>query len=165
MSDESTQSKLESSSFESSRYLTFYLEDEKYGIDIHNVREIIAYMRTTKIPKTPHYMKGVMNLRGNIIPVVDSRAKFNLKEAQVQMHTAIIIVQLGSISIGFVVDMVDEVLSVSKDSISETPKFGANIDMSYIKYMAKSKDEVIMILNLDSLLDESELAMFDSIAE
>ncbi len=165
MGDKLEEAKNELNAIAQNRYLTFYLEDEKYGINIHNIREIIAYMRTTKIPKTPHYVKGVMNLRGNIIPVIDTRMKFNLPEAEAQMHTAIVIVQLSSISIGFVVDMVDEVLSVSDDLISDTPKFGTKIDTDYIKHMVRSKDEVVMVLNLDKLMSEQELEMYDTISQ
>ncbi len=164
-SDIAEEIKKELSSVAQNRYLTFYIEDEKYGINIHNVKEIIAYMRTTKIPKTPEYMKGVMNLRGNIIPVVDTRLKFNLKEIEPQMHTAIVIIQLGGVLVGFVVDMVDEVLSVKDEQLSDTPKFGSKIDTDYIKNMVRSEDEVIMVLNLDSLMSQQELEIYDTISQ
>ena len=139
------------------RFLTFYLDDEIYGVAISDVKEIIAFMKTTKIPKMPKYFKGVMNLRGIIIPVIDMRLKFGLEESQYTMHTAIIIIQISGVSVGFIVDRVEEVLPINKEDITDPPSFGSKVDNDYIKKMAKSGEDVVMILNLEELLTQHEL--------
>ncbi len=147
------------------RYLSFFLEGEQYGIEIGSVKEIIAIMKTTHIPKTAKYIKGVMNLRGNIIPVVDMRIKFGMAEKAPEMQTAIIIVTIENSNIGFVVDRVEEVVSISEAQFSEPPKFGTKVDTTFIKYMAKVKDEVIMILELDKIFSQDELVGIESLAK
>jgi len=147
-----------------SRYLTFYLADECYGVDITKVREIIALQRTTKIPKTPIYMKGVMNLRGNIIPVVDLRIKFGLSQKDADMYTAIVIVALFGINIGFIVDRVDEVVGVDMEQMSETPRFGTKIDTGYIEKMIRTSRSVVMALNLNTLISAKELEGLDNVS-
>jgi len=147
------------------RYLTFYLEDELYGMDIMSVQEIIAMMKTTKVPKTPKCVKGVMNLRGNIIPVVELRSKFEMPEKEAGMYTAIVIVKIDGTSIGFVVDRVEEVVTIGEDQLSEPPKFGAAVNASYLKKMAQNGKEVIMILDLNSIFADEELAGLENIAK
>jgi len=110
------------------RYLTFFVEDEQYGIDISRIKEIIAPINITHIPKTPAFVKGVINLRGSIIPVVDIRLKFDMPEKEMDMNTAIIIYEVDKSSIGFIVDQVEDVLSLEDSHISEAPRFGSNID-------------------------------------
>lgn len=146
------------------RYLTFYLDEELYGIHISSVAEIIAHMKTTKIPKSPDYMKGVMNLRGNIIPVTDMRSKFGLPEKEIEMQTAIIIVNVQGIAIGFIVDRVEEVLSITEQQLSEPPDFGVKIDTSFIKQMGQPSDRgVVMILDLEVLFTQQELGTMENI--
>lgn len=147
------------------RYLTFYLEEELYGIDIMNVQEIIALMKTTKVPKTPKCVKGVMNLRGNIIPVVELRTKFEMPEKEPEMYTAIVIIRLEGTSIGFIVDRVEEVVNLRDDQLTEPPKFGAAVNASYLKKMAQNEKEVIMILDLHSIFADDELAGLDALAK
>jgi len=147
------------------RYLTFYLENELYGIDIMSVQEIIAMMKTTKVPKTPKCVKGVMNLRGNIIPVVELRSKFEMPEKEASMYTAIVIVKIGGTSIGFVVDRVEEVVNIGADQLSEPPKFGAAVNASYLQKMAQNGKEVIMILNLSAIFADEELAGLENMTK
>lgn len=147
------------------RYLTFYLEDELYGMDIMSVQEIIAMMKTTKVPKTPKCVKGVMNLRGNIIPVVELRSKFEMPEKEAGMYTAIVIVKIDGTSIGFVVDRVEEVVTMGEDQLSEPPKFGAAVNASYLKKMAQNGKEVIMILDLNSIFADDELAGLENMTK
>lgn len=147
------------------RYLTFYLEDELYGMDIMSVQEIIAMMKTTKVPKTPACVKGVMNLRGNIIPVVELRTKFEMPEKEPEMYTAIIIIKLEGTSIGFIVDRVEEVVNINDDQLSEPPQFGAAVNASYIKKMAQNENEVIMILDLAALFADEELAGLEALTK
>ena len=147
------------------RYLTFYLENELYGMDIMSVQEIIAMMKTTKVPKTPKCVKGVMNLRGNIIPVVELRSKFEMSEKEPSMYTAIVIVKIDGTSIGFVVDRVEEVVTIGEDQLSEPPKFGASVNASYLQKMAQNGKEVIMILDLNSIFADEELAGLENMAK
>ncbi len=145
------------------RFLTFYLQDEVYGVNIFDVREIIAMMRTTPVPKTPNFIKGVMNLRGNIIPVIDMRLKFNMPEIEAQMYTAIVIVKLDGKDIGFIVDKVEEVVNVDEANIAPPPEFGSSIDTQFISKMAKQKDKVIMILDLIALFGQDELSLVQNL--
>lgn len=146
------------------RFLSVHIEGELFGIDIGNIKEILAYCKTTKIPKTPRFMKGVMNLRGNIIPVIDLRARFGLEEIEPDTYTAIVIVTLKGTHIGFVVDKVEEVLNVSSEGISDAPNFGSKISAEFIKNIGIVGDIVLMILNLDALFTQEELSNFESLS-
>lgn len=158
-----TQESLEEHAYvNANRYITFFLQDERYGVDIYNVKEIIAHMRATKIPKAPTYLKGVINLRGIIIPVIDTRLKFGLEETDMTMYSAIIIIEIAGASVGFIVDKVEEVVSIPEDNISETPKFSARIDSEYIKHIARVENDVVMVLNLETLLSEQEMELIDT---
>ncbi|WP_294966327.1 chemotaxis protein CheW [Sulfurimonas sp.] len=139
------------------RYLTFCVDDEKYGIHISRIKEIIATINITHIPKTPAFVKGVINLRGSIIPVVDIRLKFGMEEKEMDINTAIIIYEVDKASIGFIVDQVDDVLSIDKDHIAEAPHFGSNIDTSFIENVAEVENDVIMLLNLEKIFEAEEL--------
>ena len=139
------------------RYLTFFVEDEQYGIDISKIKEIIAPINITHIPKTPDYVKGVINLRGSIIPVVDIRLKFDMQEREIDMNTAIIIYEVNKASIGFIVDQVEDVLSIDSEHISEAPRFGSSIDTSYIENVAEVDKDVVMLLNLEKIFETEEL--------
>lgn len=149
----------------SNRFLTFYLEEEVYGVHISDVKEIIAMMKTTPVPKTPKYIHGVMNLRGNIIPVVDMRLKFDMPSVPPQMYTAIVIIQLAEKLIGFIVDKVEEVINVDEEHISIPPEFGGHIDTKFIKNMAQYKQKVVMILDLLALFGEDELSMVQNLSK
>ena len=145
------------------RYLTFYIENEQYGLNIQNVREIIASMNITNVPKTPSYIKGVINLRGVVIPIVDVRLKFGLEEKPHDVNTAIIINVIDNLSIGFIVDRVEDVITISKDRLTEAPKFGTHVDTSFLENVAEVGDGVIMILNLKRIFEEDELAGISTI--
>lgn len=139
------------------RYLTFFVDEEQYGLDISRIKEIIAPIGITHIPKTPDFVKGVINLRGSIIPVVDVRLKFGMEEREMDMNSAIIIYEVDKVSIGFIVDQVEDVLSIDDKHISEAPNFGANIDTSFIENVAEVDSEVIMLLNLERIFETEEL--------
>ncbi|KFL33443.1 MULTISPECIES: chemotaxis protein CheW [unclassified Sulfurospirillum] len=149
----------------SNRFLTFYLEEEVYGVHISDVKEIIAMMKTTPVPKTPKFIQGVMNLRGNIIPVVDMRLKFDMPSIPAHMYTAIVIIKLGEKQIGFIVDKVEEVINVEEEHLSIPPEFGGHIDTRFIKNMAQYKQKVVMILDLLALFGEEELTMVQNLSK
>ena len=139
------------------RFLTFFVDEEQYGIDISKIKEIIAPINITHIPKTPDFVKGVINLRGSIIPVVDVRLKFEMTARDMDMETAIIIYEVDKVSIGFIVDRVEDVLTLEDKDISEAPKFGSNIDTSFIENVAEVDNDVIMLLNLEKIFEPQEL--------
>ena len=139
------------------RYLTFFVDDEQYGIDISKIKEIIAPIKITHIPKTPAFVKGVINLRGSVIPVVDVRLKFGMQEKEMDMDSAIIIYEVNKVSIGFIVDQVEDVLSIDEKHISDSPSFGASIDTSFIDSVAEVDNDVIMLLNLEKIFEAEEL--------
>jgi len=143
------------------KYLTFQLAEEGYGIGILKVREIIGMLPVTPVPQTPHFLKGVINLRGQVIPVVDLRLKFGLMEEEYTERTSIIVVEVkglaNNIPIGIVVDMVSEVINISAGAIEPAPTFGSTIKTSYILGMAKTDSGVKILLNIDQVLSAEEL--------
>ena len=144
------------------KYLTFALANEEYGLEILKVREIIGYMEITAVPQTPHYVKGVINLRGQVIPVVDLRAKFGMETAEVTEQTCIIVVEIAqggrTFSTGIAVDRVQEVLDIAGQSIEDAPQFGAAVDTNFILGMAKISDSVKILLDIDKVLGDAEAA-------
>ena len=145
------------------KYLTFSLAAEEYGIGILKVREIIGMMPITTIPRTPGFVKGVINLRGKVIPVVDLRLKFGMEEMEYTEQTCIIVVEIktagGSAPMGIVVDSVSEVMSIKSADLEETPAFGARLDTDYILGMAKMNGGVKILLDIDRVLVSDDLAM------
>jgi len=147
------------------RYLTFFLGEEQYGIAIDRIKEIIAMMKVTQVPKTPHYMRGVINLRGSIIPIVDTRLRFGMELREPDMHTAIIIVEVEKVNVGFIVDRVEEVASIDSAHLSEPPKFGSHIDTDFICSMAQIEENVVMILDVLKLFEADELLSLEQIQQ
>ncbi len=144
------------------QYLTFTLGEEEYGIEILKVQEIKGHSAITPIHNTPSYIKGVMNLRGTIIPVVDLRLKFSMSEAEYNRFTVIIIVTVATKVVGLVVDAVSDVLNIPKADIQPTPDFGAQVDTTFISGMAKAGDKLVILLDLDKVLGGNELAILGS---
>ena len=139
--------------------LTFYLDDEHYGVQMCHVREIIAWTHVTKVPKMPAYIKGVMNLRGNLIPVIDLRARFSLAPKEPNMLTSIIVVSALGIPAGLVVDQVSEALSVDAGNLLAPPKFNEKINVSYLNSMAQGDFGVVAILELEAILGHEKLEL------
>lgn len=139
------------------RYLTFELEKEKYGVEILSVKEIIGLQKTIHVPQTPYYVKGIMNLRGQIIPVINLRLKLGMEEIEPEMDTAVIIVMIGKLHVGFIVDRVIEVAGIKEENLSAAPQFGATVDTRFLRHMAQHGKDVIMILALDAIFASDEL--------
>lgn len=143
------------------KYLTFQLLEEEYGLEILKVQEIIGIMSVTRVPKMPEYVRGVINLRGKIIPVVDLRLKFGLDTQEDTERTCIIVVQIDSgeheVTMGIIVDEVSEVLDVGEDQIEESPSFGASVDTEFILAMGKVGEKVVMFLDIDKVLSADEM--------
>ncbi|MDI9571093.1 MAG: chemotaxis protein CheW [Pseudomonadota bacterium] len=147
------------------KYLTFVLAGEEYGIGILKVREIIGMMTITTVPQTPSYVKGVINLRGKVIPVMDLRLKFNMQAMEYTERTCIIVVEITGparkIPMGIVVDSVSEVLNIKSSDIEETPNFGSKLETDYILGMAKTGDGVKILLDIDKVLNDEELTALE----
>ncbi len=141
------------------KFLTFVLSDEEYGIEILKVREIIGLMDITTVPQTPDYMKGVINLRGKVIPVIDLRLKFSMQEEEHTQETCVIVVEVNSTSIGIIVDSVSEVADINGGDIEDAPKFSQGIDTSFIIGLGKVKEKIIIMLDIDAVLSSEELEM------
>ncbi|MDY6851015.1 MAG: chemotaxis protein CheW [Thermodesulfobacteriota bacterium] len=145
------------------KYLTFELADENYGLEILKVREIIGMMDITPVPQTPKFVKGLINLRGKVIPVVDLRLKFDLPEKKYTERTAIIVVDIrvssGLVQMGIVVDSVSEVMNISEADIEDTPNFGTGLKTDYIFGLAKAKGRVIILLDIDIVLTDEDLTL------
>jgi purine-binding chemotaxis protein CheW len=139
------------------KYLTFSLAAEEYGLEILKVREIIGIMDITSMPQMPAYVKGVINLRGKVIPVIDLRLKFGLEPAEYTEQTCIVVVDVGSL-VGVIVDTVQEVLDIDSAQIDPPPPLGANVDTSFVMGMGKVKDDVKILLDIDKVLRSDELA-------
>lgn len=144
-------------------YLTFKLADEEYGVEILKVREIIGFMKITAIPQMPGYMKGVINLRGKVIPVIDLRLKFGLNEVAQTDQTCIIVVDIGT-EVGVIVDTVSEVLDISADDIDAPPAMSSGTDTTFILGMGKVGEEVKILLNINKVLSQAEMAEITSAA-
>jgi purine-binding chemotaxis protein CheW len=144
------------------KYLTFALAREEYGLEILKVREIIKYINVTAIPQTPPHVKGVVNLRGQVIPVVDLRAKFGMETAEVTDETCIIVVEIAqtgrTFNTGIIVDRVQEVLDIAGQDIEEAPQFDASVNTDFILGMGKIGGKVKILLHIDMVLAADNLA-------
>lgn len=148
------------------KYLTFALGKEEYGIGILKVREIIGLMEITAVPHTPQYIKGVINLRGRVIPVIDLRLKFSMPAEEYTERTCIIVIEVqgetAAVQVGMLVDSVSEVLNVSGQDIEPAPSFGGNTETIFILGMAKVKGEVKILLDADRVVGAGELKLFEA---
>lgn len=139
------------------QFLTFQLGEELYGVDILRVQEIKGYTTVTKIPNTPSYIKGVLNLRGTIVPIVELRTTFGMETIDYTMFTVIVVVVVRDRIMGLVVDSVSDVLNISQKDIQASPEFGTKVDVSFLNGIGKSGDKLVALLNIDRLLTEGEL--------
>lgn len=148
---------------EAGKYLTFTLDQEEYGIGILKVKEIIGMIPITPVPRTPEFVKGVINLRGKVLPVVDLRLKFTMGEIPYTDRTCIIVVEIDTqdetVLIGIVVDAVSEVLSIGAEAIEPPPAFGTKLSTDYILGMAKTETGVKILLNIDQVLNQADISM------
>jgi len=144
------------------KYLTFRLGDEGYGLEILKVQEIMGMMDVTRVPRTPEFVRGVINLRGKVIPVVDLRKKFELEAKEDTERTCIIVMQItrgdGKVTMGTIVDEVSEVIDVAGEQIDPPPEFGASVDTDFILGMGKVGEKVLMLLDVEKVLSSNELA-------
>jgi purine-binding chemotaxis protein CheW len=150
------------------KYLTFTLAEEEYGIGILKIKEIIGMLPITSVPQTPEFVKGVINLRGKVIPVMDLRLRFGMPSIEYSDRTCIIVVEIGgqagTIQVGIVVDAVSEVLNIKGDNIEKTPTFGTELNTDYMLGMAKIEGGVKILLDIDQVLSSDELSLLSEAA-
>ncbi len=150
-------------------YLTFTLEEEIFAVEVANVREVLDYITITKVPRTPDFMRGVINLRGAVVPVVDMRARFGMPQTDDTVDTCIIVMEISydgeSTVIGAVADSVNEVFDVSSENIEPPPKIGTSLDLEFIKGMGKYNDQFIIILDINKVFSDLELEIVKEVGE
>ncbi|QGJ67263.1 chemotaxis protein CheW [Xanthomonas oryzae pv. oryzae] len=138
-------------------FLSFALGEEHYGVDILKVQEIRGYDSVTRLPDAPDYIKGVINLRGTIVPVIDLRLKLRLKEARYDAFTVMIVLNVEDRVVGIVVDSVSDVIPLNDDQIRPTPEFGTAVDTRFISGIGTQDDRMLILLDIETLLDSTEL--------
>lgn len=153
----------ETGSIEMNQYLTFKLDEEVFGLAIGKVREVLDFTTVTRVPQTPEYMRGVINLRGSVVPVIDLNLKFGMKQTEKTVNTCIIIAEVvmeGEVTIlGALADSVQEVVELEPDEIESAPKIGTKLNTEFIKGMGKREDAFIILLDIDKVFSYEELAM------
>jgi len=151
---------------ETKQYLTFKLSDETFGVDVAQVREILDYVKITKIPQTPDFMCGVINLRGSVVPVVDMNLKFGMDKTEKTVNTCIVVVEIilneEKSVLGALVDSVQEVFEISSENIEPTPKIGTNLNTEFIKGMGKQDGKFIILLDVDKVFSSEELELLQN---
>lgn len=156
---------------EGSQFLTFVLAGEEYGIDILRVQEIKGWDTVTPIPNAPEYIRGVINLRGTIVPIIDMRRRFNLEAVEYGPLTVVIVLKVmranaqSSRVMGIIVDAVSDVFNVDDDDIKPAPDFGSVVDVDFVKGLATLQENMVIILDIDHLLNSNELSMIDDAAD
>lgn len=147
---------------ESVQYLTFKLADEIFALDVAKVREILEVTTITKVPQTPDFMRGVINLRGSVVPVVDMRLKFGMSMTEQTVNTCIIVVEVSldgdSLVLGALADSVQEVVELEAENIEPAPHIGTKLNTDFIRGMDKLDDHFVMILDIDKIFSSAELA-------
>ena len=147
------------------KFLTFTLAEEEYGLEILKVREIIGMMTITAVPRVPGFIKGVINLRGKVIPVIDLRLKFDLDAGETTDQTCIIVVDVNAVEMGIVVDCVSEVQDIAEAQIEDAPSFGTSVDTDFILGMGKIGENVVMLLDVVKVLAGQDLDMLQQVAD
>lgn len=156
--------KMTNPSLESQEFLTFVLGSEIYGIDILKVQEIRGYDSVTSIANTPEFIKGVINLRGHIVPIVDLRIKLHLERISYDEFTVVIILNMSDRIVGIVVDGVSDVLHLGANEIRPVPDIVSGIDTRYIIGLARIEDRMLILVDIEQLMDSHEMALFESAA-
>jgi purine-binding chemotaxis protein CheW len=143
----------------SRQFLTFLLDDREYGLELFRIQEICGYAPITPIPNLPAHVRGVMNLRGTVLPVIDMRMKFRLPEVQYTKFTVIVIAKVEDKTVGLLVDAVSDVLHVTDDELRPAPDFGSDVVTDFINGVFQTKDHLAVALNLEKLLTASEILL------
>jgi len=158
MTQELVAERVESARKRGGKYLTFVLAEEEYGLEILKVREILGMLDITAVPRTPDFVKGVVNLRGKVIPVVDLRLKFGFDAAEQTDETCIIVVDVNEVEMGVIIDKVSEVLDIGDEDIEDSPNFGSQVDTDFILGMGKAEGKVTILLDIGKVLSKEDAA-------
>lgn len=152
-----------------SHYLTFKLADEQYGLDVLQVREVLEIPRITRVPRMPEYMKGVINIRGSVVPVIDLRRKLGLEDAAQTVNSRVVIIELATsqetIALGILVDAVQEVMDIAAADIAPPPQIGTSIESAYITGIAKLESGFVIVINIEHVFDRKEMASLTGSAQ
>lgn len=146
------------------RFLTFTLEENVYGISIKYVTEIIGMQTVTTVPETPNFLKGIINLRGKVVPLIDVRLKFGKEEKEYNERTCVIVVEVENLSVGLIVDMVDDVLTISEDKIAPPPVGTGGYDNKYIEGIGQTDNQVILLLDAEKILKSDEITLMEEVS-
>lgn len=142
-------------------YLTFHIDSEWYAIEVLNIEEVLEYQHITRVPKMPEFMRGVINVRGNVVPVVDLRYKFGLTVTEPSVDTSIIVLEVNfagdTIRIGTIADSVEEVVEISAEQIEPTPKIGTKLDTDFIEGIGKINERFVVILDTDKIFTTQDI--------
>lgn len=145
------------------QYLSFNLGESLFAVDVRQAKEILDYRRTTRVPQTPDYMLGVINLRGAVVPVIDLRRKLGLPTREVSQDTCIVVLEIACdeevLTVGVVTDSVQEVLGLSADEIEPPPRIGSGLNIDYIRGMGKKEDNFIILLDADRIFSSDEIVL------
>lgn len=147
------------------RYLTFTIDHVMYGITIKNVTEIIGIQPITRVPETPDYVKGIINLRGKIVPLIDVRLKFGKEEIPYNERTCVIVIDVDSVPVGLIVDKVEDVLSISEENIARPPQGHVGYDNRYVEGIGQSGDKVQILLDVKKIMQPEEIDSLGKISE
>ncbi len=149
-----------------SQYVIFRLVDEKYGVDIMKVKEISEFKSSTKVPNAPYFVDGIINLRGEIIPIVNLKKRFKIKGVQeINSDTRIIVININNKNIGFIVDEASEVLRIKEDDIEQAPEIITGVDRQYINGVGKLEDTIVILLDLEKILTDDEKEELEELEE
>jgi purine-binding chemotaxis protein CheW len=164
MTQTSSDNAIGSSASAGDEYLTFTLGQEEYGIDILKVQEIRGYDAVTKIANTPEFIKGVINLRGTIVPIIDMRIKFKLGNVAYDQFTVVIILNIANRVVGMVVDGVSDVIALPSEQIKPAPEFGATLDTQYIIGLATVEERMLIVIDIERLMTSQDMELVEQVA-
>lgn len=153
----------ENQEVETSQFVTFLIAGEVYGVEVLRVQEIIGMTNVTHVPNSMHFMKGVINLRGTVVPVVDMRLRFNMDEKDYDNFTVILIVEVKGHMVGMIVDSVADVVDIPVKNIQDTPHFSASIQTDYIKGIGRIEEDLVIVLDVDRILSTEELEKMEAV--
>lgn len=149
---------LHSSASGGNQYVTFNIADEEYGVEIKSVQEIVGHRALTYLPNSPKYVKGILNLRGNVIPIMDPRIKFNMADGKYDKSAVIIIVKANGKNVGIIVDQIKDVLTIESQNIEDTPEMSLNLDTQFITGIGKVGEKFVIILNVDKIFSKDDFS-------
>ncbi|MDO4765857.1 MAG: chemotaxis protein CheW [Eubacteriales bacterium] len=150
---------------EATKQVVFHLDNEEYGVDIMKVNVIEKYQDIVKVPNSPEYIEGIINLRGEILPIFNLRKKFNLKEKAIDENTKIIVVFLGDMKVGFIVDSVSQIINIEESQLVPAPKIVTGVNRRYIQSVAKVGERMVVLLDVDLMLEDEEKLSLGNIFE